>query len=909
VVNPASITVTALGGFSTYGSSPSNPGLSATGLQNGQSVSVLTGLSNSFGISNTSNAGSYTLDVAGTLTNSNYTIAGTTNGSWTVNPASVNVTALGGFSTYGSSPANPGLSATGLQNGQSVGALTGLSNSFGISNTSSAGNYTLDVAGTLTNPNYVVAGTTSGSWTVNPASVTVTALGGSSTYGSSPSNPGLSATGLQNGQGVSILTGLSNSFGISNTSNAGSYTLDVAGTLTNSNYTIAGTSSGSWTVNPASVTVTALGGSSTYGSSPSNPGLSATGLQNGQSASALTGLSNSFGISNTSNAGSYMLDVAGTLSNSNYTVAGTNTGSWTVNPASVTVTALGGSSTYGSQPSNPGLSASGLQNGQSVSALTGLSNSFGISNTSSAGNYTLNVAGTLTNSNYTVASTNTGSWTVNPAPVSVSVAALGGSSTYGSSPANPGLSATGLQNGQNASVLTGLRNSFGISNTSNAGSYTLDVVGTLTNSNYTVASTTSGTWTVNPAAVSVSALGGSSIYGSSPANPGLAATGLQNGQNVSVLTGLRNSFGISNTSNAGSYALDVVGTLTNPNYTVAGANIGSWTVNPASVSVSALGGSSTYGSSPANPGLAATGLQNGETVGVLTGLRNSFGITSASNVGNYTLEVTGTLTNPNYTVASTSNGSWIVGAATVLRGSMPLIPGIGDKGPPSSADAGALNGLDNLSAVSSGRAGPGAASANPRPPAAAAKTPAAADKTQAAAGPPPASPLPRLDTLRADAPPASAPTSGPVAQTGCSGGKAGDPGCDAVVPNKPAGLIDFVLSKLNRDAFAGELDRGLAQLRNSESLTGAILTTVAGATSVTITIGILGWLERGGALLSALLTSMPVLRGFDPLVVFVRPRRDEEDAAPPSDVERMFDDARSDRPVAEHANVIASAVF
>jgi hypothetical protein len=166
-----------------------------------------------------------------------------------------------------------------------------------------------------------------------------------------------------------------------------------------------------------------------------------------------------------------------------------------------------------------------------------------------------------------------------------------------------------------------------------------------------------------------------------------------------------------------------------------------------------------------------------------------------------------------------------------------------------------------------------------------------------------------LDTLRADAPPASAPTSGPVAQTGCSGGKAGDPGCDAVVPNKPAGLIDFVLSKLNRDAFAGELDRGLAQLRNSESLTGAILTTVAGATSVTITIGILGWLERGGALLSALLTSMPVLRGFDPLVVFVRPRRDEEDAAPPSDVERMFDDARSDRPVAEHANVIASAVF
>ena len=44
VANPAEITVTALGGTSTYGSSPSNPGLSASGLQNGQDASVLAGL-------------------------------------------------------------------------------------------------------------------------------------------------------------------------------------------------------------------------------------------------------------------------------------------------------------------------------------------------------------------------------------------------------------------------------------------------------------------------------------------------------------------------------------------------------------------------------------------------------------------------------------------------------------------------------------------------------------------------------------------------------------------------------------------------------------------------------------------------------------------------------------------------
>ncbi len=94
-----------------------------------------------------------------------------------------------------------------------------------------------------------------------------------------------------------------------------------------------------------------------------------------------------------------------------------------------------------------------------------------------------------------------------------------GSSTYGASPANPGLSATGLQNGQNASVLTGLSNSFGIGSASNAGDYTLSVAGLLTNTNYTVTSTNTGTWTVNPAAVSVTALGGSSTYGASPAKP------------------------------------------------------------------------------------------------------------------------------------------------------------------------------------------------------------------------------------------------------------------------------------------------------------------------------------------------------------------------------------------------------
>jgi hypothetical protein len=73
-----------------------------------------------------------------------------------------------------------------------------------------------------------------------------------------------------------------------------------------------------------------------------------------------------------------------------------------------------------------------------------------------------------------------------------------------------------------------------------------------------------------------------------------------------------------------------------------------------------LGGTSIYGSSPSNPGLAATGLQNGQDVSALTGLFNTFGISSTSSVGSYSLSVGGALTNPNYTVTSTVNGQWVV---------------------------------------------------------------------------------------------------------------------------------------------------------------------------------------------------------------------------------------------------------
>src|SRR5690606_9200309 len=88
----------------------------------------------------------------------------------------------------------------------------------------------------------------------------------------------------------------------------------------------------------------------------------------------------------------------------NYTLDFT-AGTLTIDRRSVIVTARGGSSIYGDAAINPGLSASNLASFDTIAALTGLSNSFGIDGTTHAGRYDMSVTGALSNGNYVVGST------------------------------------------------------------------------------------------------------------------------------------------------------------------------------------------------------------------------------------------------------------------------------------------------------------------------------------------------------------------------------------------------------------------------------------------------------------------------------------------------------------------------
>ena len=551
--------------------------------------------------------------------------------------------------------------------------------------------YTINIAqGSVSSlDNYALAFVSSGQLTVDPATLTITANDQSKTYGTTL-NLGTTAfteTGLvtSNGDSISGVTLSSLGAAANATVAGGPYAItpsNATGTGLG-NYTIAYNNAPTGlTVNPAALTITANDQSKTYGTTL-NLGTIAfteTGLvtSNGDSVSGVT-LSSLGAVATANVAGSpYAITPSNATGTGlgNYTIVYNNAPTGlTVNAATLTITANDQSKTYGTTL-NLGTIAfteTGLvsSNGDSISGVT-LSSLGAVATANVAGSpYAItpsNAVGTGLG-NYTIAYNNAPTGlTVNAATLTIT--ANDRSKTYGTT-LNLGTSAfteTGLVTSNGDSISGVTLSSLGAVATANvAGSPFAITPSNATGtglSNYTISYNNAPTGlTVNPASVVVTALGGSSIYGSSPSNPGLSATGLQNGENVSVLTGLTNSFGITATSNAGSYVLSVSGTLTNPNYQVATTIDGSWTVNPAILTYVATPTTRTSGTpNPTFTG-TVTGFVNGQTVASATtgALLFSSPATSLSPPGSYAIDGSG---------LSANNGNYIfvqaAGNATAL---------------------------------------------------------------------------------------------------------------------------------------------------------------------------------------------------------------------------------------------------
>jgi gliding motility-associated-like protein len=640
-VTPVALTITADAKAKIYGDV--NPSLSVTytGFVNGDTAASLTTAPTITTTATAASAvGTYPI-VASAAVDPNYTIS-YVNEILTVNAATLTITADDKNKVYGD--ANPALTITytGFANGDTAASLlTPATISTTAVTASPVGTYPITVAG-ASDPNYII-NYVNGTLTVS-ATTLLTIVSNNQTKIYGDANPTLTVTyvGFVNGDTAADLTTLPT---ISTTaiqsSPVGTYPITATGAVS-ANYTIAYTA-GTLTVNPAAITVTSDAKTKVYGDA--NPALTVTyaGFVNGDTSTSLTTVPT---ITTTAVAaspvGSYPITASGAV-NPNYTFTYVP-GNLAVTPATLTITAANKTKAYADVDPALTVTYAGFVNGDNASSLTTAPSITTTATTASpVGTYPITASGAV-NFNYTI---NYVAGTFTITPVALNITVENKSKVYGD--ANPALTVTyaGFVNGDTAASLTTAPTITTTAIvTSPVGTYPITASGAV-NSNYTIAYT-SGTLTVNTAALTITADAQTKVYGD--VNPTLTAsyTGFVNGDTAASLTTVPT---ITTTADAsspvGTYPITASGAVNN-NYTISyvGDNL---TVTPANLTVTADNQSKIYGD--ANPTLTTsyTGFVNGDTSASLTTDPTiSTTADATSSVGTYPITASGAAST-NYT--------------------------------------------------------------------------------------------------------------------------------------------------------------------------------------------------------------------------------------------------------------------
>ncbi len=378
------------------------------------------------------------------------------------------------------------------------------------------------------------------------------------------------------------------------------------------------------TITKVGVVVTGNSSTVTYnGGTQSVAGFTVSGLVGGETASVLTGVSAS-GAS-AKNAGTYANTVTGT--DGNYTLTLVN-GALTINKANATVTGNSATVTYnGGVQTVAGFTATGLVPSETASVLAGVTATVSGTN---AGTYVN--APTGTDGNYNLTFVN-GALTINKAALTVT----GNSSTVtynGGTQSVAGFTVSGLLGNDTVSVLTGVSASG--ASAKNAGTYANTVTGT--DGNYAL-TLVNGALVINKAAATVTGNSSTVTYnGGTQSVAGFTVSGLVGGETTSVLTGVTASG--ASAKNAGTYANTVTGT--DGNYALTLVD-GALTINKANATVTANSATLNYnGTLQTVTGFTVTGLVNGETASVLTGV-SAYG--AGTSPGTYATKASGTAQN------------------------------------------------------------------------------------------------------------------------------------------------------------------------------------------------------------------------------------------------------------------------
>jgi 6-phosphogluconolactonase (cycloisomerase 2 family) len=661
VAQPAATTLAVAPATATYGAS--SVALSATlstsggplagetvnftlnGSPAGSAVTDATGLATVSASLTGLNAGSYPVVASFAGDANNQPVSGSS--TLTLNPAVLTVTAANASRIYGDPNPTFAFSITGFVNGDTSAVISGSPSCTSVDATSAVGTYPITCTlETLSATNYSFS-FVSGTLTITPAALTVTADNASRVYGDP--NPAFTGTitGIKNGDNITATYSTT----ATAASPVGTYAItpalvDPTGKL--GNYTVT-SNNGTLTVTPAPLSIVAANASRFYGDP--NPTFTGTitGIKNGDNITATY----SSVADPTSAPGTYAIVPAladPTNKLGNYTVTSTN-GVLTVNAAPLVVTAANASRLYGDP--NPAFTGtiSGVKNGDTF----GLSFSTVADATSPVGTYPIVPALSDPNnklSNYSV-TLNNGTLTVTPAPLTVT--ADNATRVYGDpNPAFTG-TLTGLKNGDS---ITATYSS--VDATAAVGSYPIvptlvDPAGKL--GNYAVTAN-NGTLTITPAPLTVTAANATRVYGD-PNNLSGTISGIKNGDNITATYSSADA-----TAAIGTYP--IIPSLVDPtnklgNYTVT-SNNGTLTVTPAPLTVTVANVSRAYGD-PNNLSGTIAGIKNNDNITAAY----STTATATSPVGTY--PITASLVDPtsklgNYTV-TINNGTLTVTPATL----------------------------------------------------------------------------------------------------------------------------------------------------------------------------------------------------------------------------------------------------
>ena len=318
-----------------------------------------------------------------------YATAFHNSGTLTVNPATLTITASPQSTTYGMvlNLGTLAFTSSGLQNGESIGGVTLQSNGLSTvpsnlaAGTYSSGAYVITpsaaTGGTFNASNYTIS-YTPGTLTVSPATLVITANDDSKTYGTLKSFSGtaFSETGLMTANGDTITAVSESSTGSPVSASVGNFDIAVSNAVGTglSNYTIS-YAPGTLTVNPAVLVITANDDGKTYGTLKNFSGtaFTASGLvaANGDTMTSVSESSTGSPVS--ASVGGYDIVASNAVGTglSNYTIS-YNTGTLTVNPAALTITADNQNKNYGTSLAlgTSGFTTGTLYNADTVTGVT-----------------------------------------------------------------------------------------------------------------------------------------------------------------------------------------------------------------------------------------------------------------------------------------------------------------------------------------------------------------------------------------------------------------------------------------------------------------------------------------------------------------------------------------------------------